>query len=139
MFDIVMRFPTAEALAETFPCDANPRPPSWTVQKDFGEFVVLAPQEVTPPYTTDPETGARTYAYPVEAITPGHYCTVSWATLHQELLDMTEAVIARNRETGEVFFQRTTNPVPLVVKLSPVWSGMESEFVVPAIQIGVST
>jgi len=145
MYDIVMRFPTAEALAEAFPCDANPRPPSWGVAKGFQrqdgenttitfrEFTVLAPQQVTPPYSEDPETGKRTYAYPPEAIRPGAYCTVSWPTLIDELLEWPEAVIARNRTTGEIVFQRTTNAVPLVVKLSPVWSGMESEFAIPPV------
>lgn len=143
MIDIVFRFASANALVESFPCLDEPRPPSWRCELMFDTedaprslwVTVLGPQEVTPPYTevcdevTD--TWSREYAYdPTGVIEPGVWCTVTIDTFDADLWAMSAAVCYRDRDTG-VIVNRAHNPVPLPIHISPTWSGMPSDFVLP--------
>lgn len=150
MYDTVFRFDDEQAMALAFPCEETPRPPSWVVQKYFDiideetqtvmgqktvEITVLGPQEVTPPYTetVDEETGVatRNYLYdPTGIISEGVWCTVSTKEFSDDIWNMPEAVCWRNRITEEIV-NRGSNTVDLPVRISPPWSGMPGDFILP--------
>ncbi|BBF92631.1 hypothetical protein [Blastochloris tepida] len=129
-FDTLLRFDSMDALLLEHPCQDEPRPPAWRV----GGRTVLAPVSITPPVVAvDEETGAPTYAYDAaEAILPGVYAVATTTGIDEELWESPAAIAMRDRDTGAVIRQRTTNAVDLPMCISPVWAGMPAEFVLPA-------
>ncbi|BBF93527.1 hypothetical protein [Blastochloris tepida] len=128
-YDTLFRFDDATDLAEMFPCREAPRPPAWRV----GERIVLGPLAIAPPVVAVADDGLPVYAYdPAEAILEGVYAVVTTNGIDEALWENPEAIVMRNRDTGVVIRQRTTNDVDLPMCISPVWAGMQSEFVLPA-------
>lgn len=139
-FDTLLRFDSMDDLLAALPCEEEPRPPSWRV----GDRSMLAPVTITPPvigyththegYMDDIQTPI--YAYDAaEAILPGVYAVVTTKGLDEALWEDFPAIAMRDRETGAVIRQRTTNPVDLPMCVSPVWAGMPGTFVLPAVQV----
>ena len=128
-FDTLLWFDSLGDLLAALPCGETPCPPAWRI----GERTVLAPVAISPPVIGTAEDGAPVYAYdPTEAILPGVYAVVTTDGVDEELWDIPAAIAMRDRDTGQVIRQRTTNAVDLPMCISPVWAGMQSEFVLPA-------
>lgn len=140
-YDTLLRFDTFDALLAALPCEETPRPPSWRVEewttseppRCIKSWTVLAPVTIAPPVINTTEDGTPVYAYdPAAAILEGVYAVVTTNGIDEALWENPAAIAMRDRDTGVVIRQRTTNDVDLPMCISPVWAGMPSIFVLPA-------